>query len=229
MGQVLVVAAHPDDEVLGCGGTICRHVMQGDRVKILFMGTGVEARRQSSSQEVEARKEMAVKAAELLGAEEPVFSDFPDNQMDSVPLLDVVSGIESVMHDYPADTVYTHSAVDLNIDHRITHQAVMTACRPMPGRTVQSVLCFEVVSSTEWMFSGNQRQFRPVHFVEITKTIEAKVAALEIYGAEMRDPPHARSIDNILALAINRGATVGFEKAEAFEAGYIRVGMETHV
>ena len=216
MGQVLVVAAHPDDEVLGCGGTIRRHVMQGDQVKILFMGTGVSARGKTSSKDVNARKEMAVKAADLLGAEEPVFFDFPDNQMDSVPLLNVVGGIESVMDQYPADIVYTHSALDLNVDHRTTHQAVMTACRPMPGCPVRSVLCFEIVSSTEWMFSGNQRQFRPAHFIEITKTIEDKIAALNIYGLEMRDPPHARSIDNILALAINRGATV--PPAESFRS-----------
>lgn len=224
MGQVLVVAAHPDDEVLGCGGTIRRHTKHGDQVKILFMGSGVAARGQISSEQIEARKEMALRAADLLGADEPVFCDFPDNGMDSVPLLTVVSEIESLMSGYRPDTVYTHSAGDLNIDHRVTHQAVMTACRPMPECSVMSVLCFEVVSSTDWAFNSQPQPFRPVHFVEITETLETKVAALEAYGLEMRDFPHPRSEDNVRALALNRGATVGFERAEGFEVSYTRIG-----
>ena len=224
MGKVLVVAAHPDDEALGCAGAIRRHTNQGDQVKILFLSTGVGARGEVSSEQINARKEMALKSADILGADEPIFLAFPDNRMDSVPLLTVVGEIESVMSDYGANTVYTHSAFDLNIDHKIAHQAVMTACRPIPGSTVMTILCFEIVSSTDWAFNAGPQNFRPVQFVDITETIDAKFAALEVYRSEMRDPPHSRSLDNIRALALNRGATVGFESAEAFEIGYVRIG-----
>jgi N-acetylglucosamine malate deacetylase 1 len=225
MRRVLVAAAHPDDEVLGCGGAIRRHVIEGDQVKIVFMGSGVEARLMSSPEEKQARQEMAKEAANLLGADEPVFFDFPDNKMDIVPLLDIVRDLESVMLEYSPEIVYTHSTADLNIDHRITNHAVMTACRPMPDCTVNSVLFFEIVSSTGWLFGGNDKRFRPCHFMEITDMIDAKVAALNIYKSEMRDFPHSRSIDNVLALASTRGAVVGFARAEAFEIGYVRSGI----
>jgi LmbE family N-acetylglucosaminyl deacetylase len=212
---VLVVAAHPDDEVLGCGGSVARHADLGAEVDVLFLSDGVSARGSGDSQEIDARSQAAIRAAEILGANRPQFLGYPDNRLDDVPLLDVVQSIEAVLARKRYQLIYTHSSADLNIDHQLTARAVVTASRPLPGQSVSAVLSFEVLSSSEWNFGAETvAPFNVV--IDVAAQLHRKIEALEAYATEMREPPHPRSYENVRSLARTRGATHGFEAGEAF-------------
>jgi N-acetylglucosamine malate deacetylase 1 len=216
---VLVVAAHPDDEILGCGGTMTKHVDHGDDVHILFLSSGVGARgddTDESNDERTRRRRAATAAAKTVGAYPPRFADFPDNQMDSVPLLDIVKAIENVVSEIGPGIVFTHHGGDLNIDHRRAYEATLTACRPLPGSPVEQICTYEVLSSTEWGPFAADRMFLPNRFVEVTGQMDRKLSALSAYEEELRPSPHARSIEAVKAQAILRGASVGVPCAEAF-------------
>jgi LmbE family N-acetylglucosaminyl deacetylase len=165
---------------------------------------------------LQRRRQAAHAAREILGVASLWFGDCPDNRMDTVPLLEVTQTIEQLIARHQPDLVLTHHGGDLNIDHRCVHQAVATACRPQRGHPVRTVLCFEVPSSTEWQLPGSQPVFQPQCFVDISATLPNKLAALRAYAEELRDWPHPRSEEGILALARWRGATVGCDAAEAF-------------
>ena len=213
--NILIVVAHADDESLGCGGTIARHVDEGDNVAIIFMTNGVSSRIEIDSGDIESRQSTMMLAMKNLGVNNITCFDFPDNKMDSVPLLDVTKSIENIIDTFQPTIVYTHFAHDLNIDHRITHQAVMTACRPQKQSSISKIFSFEVLSSTEWN-SPSVESFSPQYFVDINKYWDKKLQALNCYKEELRVFPHSRSIECIEALAIYRGCTNGMKKAEAF-------------
>ena len=162
---VLIVAAHPDDEVLGCGGTIARHVAEGDDVNILIVAEGATSRRDEDEDDVARLRDCARAAAEVLKAKPPILSGFADNRLDSMDRLDVIKEVERHVDKIQPETVYTHHGGDLNIDHRIVHEAVITACRPLPGSTVRQIFSFEAASSTEFATPAIGRPFNPVHFV----------------------------------------------------------------
>ncbi len=213
---LLVVAAHPDDEALGCGGTMARMASEGANVHVLFLSEGVTARPDAAGAELNDRRRMGERAAEILGAAAPVYLDFPDNRLDSVDLLDVVQAVEEKAARLSPDAVLTHFPGDLNVDHRRCAQAVMTAFRPFPGQTVRTIFGFETPSSTEWAFGIAGMEFVPQLFVNISDHWPAKRAALDAYAHEMRPFPHARSIEGVEALARWRGASAGVSAAEAF-------------
>jgi len=213
---VLVIAAHPDDEVLGCGGTIAKHVLAGDDVAIVFMTNGESSRQSTVSDNITSRSKACGEALKILGIKYVMNFDFPDNMMDQVPLLKVTKSIETAIERFTPSIVYTHFSEDLNVDHRITHQAVMTACRPQAWSPVQSIYCFEVLSATEWN-SYTKSKFNPNKFVDVSDVWPIKLSALDKYSKELRPFPHSRSIETIEALSIYRGATVGLKKAEAFQ------------
>lgn len=215
MANVLVVAAHPDDEALGCGGTMAKHATQGDRVRVLFMTDG-EGARGATTADVGRRQTACEAAIRLLGAEPPDYFDFPDNAMDGGPLIDIVQRIETRLASFAPDIVYTHHAHDLNVDHRITHEAVMTVLRPQPGKPRPTILTFEVMSSTEWRAPSAATAFIPNWYVDIGEFLEIKKSALNAYHNEMRQWPHSRSIEAVEHLARWRGACVGVQAAEAF-------------
>lgn len=214
---VLVVAAHADDEVLGCGGTIVRHVAEGDVVYVVFMADGESSRVGVGSTALAIRNFAAESAKEILGVKENFYLSLPDNSMDSIPLIDVVQQLESIIQKLKPNIVYTHHYGDLNIDHRITHQAVLTACRPQPGTSVKEIYAFEVMSSTEWAHQSKE-PFTPNYFVDISPALQVKLNALEAYASEMREPPHSRSVEHLSILARHRGHCVGVPAAEAFVA-----------
>ena len=217
MGKsVLVVAAHADDEVLGCGATIKKHVDSGDQVTIIFMTDGVGSRSEESI-DGSKRNLAKEKALQALGVGAQYQFDFPDNAMDSVPLLEVVKGLESVIDKVQPQIIYTHFHGDLNVDHRICFDAVMTATRPVPNHCVKEIYGFEVLSSTEWQIKPNMA-FTPQMYVDISECFEDKVLALKAYNDEMRDSPHSRSFEHVKTLAKHRGYTVGVNFAEAFVA-----------
>ncbi len=213
--NIFAIVAHADDEAIGCGGTLLKHQKQGDHISIVYMTNGVSAPKNSSDTDYEQRLRMTKKAGEYLSAKQ-YFFNFPDNEMDTVAILDVVQAIESVTKKELPDIIYTHHYGDLNIDHRIVHQAVMTAFRPIPLVKTPTIYSFEVNSSTEWNTPINAFAFSPTFFVDISEHIAEKQKLLLIYEDEMRKPPHSRSIDAIEALAKVRGNTVGVDYAEAF-------------
>lgn len=212
--KILVVAAHADDEALGCGGTIARHALEGDDVKVVTMTNGVSSRNLASEEDKDRRKAAFHKSIQILGAGVLETFDFPDNMMDSAPMLDVAKSLEMVSCEFLPEIVYTHHVGDLNIDHKITKNAVETAFRPTPESSVKALYSFEVLSSTSWSLNNNP--FVPNFFVDISKTIDIKIRALKAYTEEIKEAPHARSLESVEALATYRGHSVGLQKAEAF-------------
>jgi len=212
---VLVVAAHADDEALGCGGTIAKHATEGDQVHVVFVADGVTSRNGAEPTDLLQRQQATERARCILGISSITFLNLPDNRLDGLPLLDVVQPLEALIGNLAPDIVYTHHYGDLNVDHRIVHKAVMTACRPMPGSTVREIFAFEVMSSTEWASPG-LAPFLPNFFVDITAQLESKMQALEAYMLEMRTSPHSRSLEHMRCLAEHRGFCVGSAAAEAF-------------
>lgn len=222
MRSLLVAAAHPDDEVLGCGGTIAKLADQGATIHVAFLADGVFSRasdRKAQQDELQSRRAAAQKACDILGVQSVSFGNFPDNRMDTVAMLDITQVVEELISKHQPNTVFTHHAGDLNIDHRRIHEAVVTACRPQRGHPVKTLLCFEVPSSTEWQLPGSAPIFAPNWFVDISNTLVRKLAALGAYAAELRDWPHPRSRQGVEYLARWRGATVGVDAAEAFMLG----------
>ena len=222
--NVLVVAAHPDDEVLGCGGAIAKHVQEGDRVHVLILAEGATSRnrerdRQQFQTELSDLEISANQASKILGVNSLFLHSFPDNRMDSCDLLDIVKVIEQAIEQYQPQIVYTHHSGDVNIDHRRIHEAVITSCRPLPNHSVHTLLFFEIPSSTEWQTSGSAPPFIPNWFIDISETLSLKLKALEAYQSEMRAYPHPRSLKAVEYLARWRGATIGVQAAEAFMLG----------
>jgi len=218
--KILVVAAHPDDEVLGCGGTIARHNKQGDDVTVLIMSDGVNSRNSDLQvQNIEERRKCAQQASKILGVHDLIMLSYPDNKMDTIALLEVVKDIENVMDNINPDVIYTHSASDVNIDHQLVNDAVVTACRAVPNQSVKQLLFFEIPSSTEWRPPITGRVFQPNWFTDITVTFQIKIDALSVYSDELRNFPHPRSLKAVEHLACWRGACSGVMAAEAFELG----------
>ena len=220
---VVVVAAHPDDEVLGCGGTLARWANEGKEIHILLLSDGESSRIGLDKLEIKKRQDersnAAYKCATILGCKSVKQLDFPDNRMSDTILLDVVQAIEDFIYTYNPSILLTHHSSDVNIDHRVIHDAVLAACRPQPEMSVKKLLFFEIPSSTEWNTSSSRNSFCPNWFCDISSTIDKKMEALSVYDDEMRDFPHPRSYEAIEALAKWRGASVGLKAAEAFELG----------
>ncbi len=221
----MVIAAHPDDEVLGCGATVAKYVDAKDIVWTLILGEGITSRKDlDERQKVSDLKELrasAQSANKILGVKRLVTRDLPDNKFDSVSMLDIVHSIEDVVEEFKPEIIYSHNPTDTNIDHRITIEAVEAAVRPATKPYVKKVLSFEVPSSTEWNFT--REPFRPNIFVDVTdEQLAMKIKALKAYGQEMRPFPHPRSAEFINSLAKVRGSQGGFSLAEAFCLIYSR-------
>lgn len=214
---VLVIVAHSDDETLGAGGTIARHVENGDSVFAISMTDGVSARAKSEKSKIQSRHIAAQNAAKILGFKWLESGSFPDNAMDNVALLTVVQFVEIAKKQVNPSIVYTHSPADLNVDHRIVFQAVLTAFRPEPDETLKELRAFEVPSATDYGQSNTPASFNPNLFVQITDTWDRKRAALNAYGDEMRPSPHSRSLEGLETLARYRGHQTGIHMAEAFQ------------
>lgn len=212
--RVLCVAAHADDEVLGCGGTLARYAENGAHVTVIFVSDGVTARFHDEIS-VKQRENFAETALNILGVQDIYHLRFPDNKLDTIPLLTIVKKLEALLDQISPNIVFTHHIGDLNVDHQITCRAVMTALRPVPMSRVTRLLSFEVLSSTEWMIPGVYT-FTPNYFIDISSTFNKKIEAIEHYQQEMRPPPHARSKENIINLARYRGNSMGLNYSEAY-------------
>ena len=218
---ILIVAAHPDDEVLGCGGTIARLKEEGHNVFTAILGEGITSRYNERTAAdpslLSALHGHSRHVSELLGVKDLFLFNLPDNRFDTIPLIDITKTVEGLIDKVKPEIVYTHHAGDLNMDHVITHRAVLTATRPMPGCPVKTLLAYEIPSATEWGFGQLVPIFRPNTFVDISSTIVKKIKAMEIYESELRLFPHPRSPEAIRAIAQVRGCAAGVFAAEAFE------------
>jgi len=204
--NVLAVFAHPDDEVLAAGGSLAKHAVAGDDVRVVLLSHAAPSRGHDTAV-------LAINAAEIGGWDVRWAWSYPDQKFDTVPFLDLAQCIETTIQDVKPSIIYTHWIGDLNIDHKLTAQAVLTAARPLPGSTVQMVLGGEVLSSTEW----GDKSFAPTVFVSLsTEHAALRWDALECYGKEMRDHPHARSLRQAHRQLEWRGAQCGSDLAEAF-------------
>lgn len=215
--RVLAIVAHSDDETIGMGGTIARHVSQGHSVYAACMTNGVGARLvEQADEKVRERSNAAHQAAAILGFEWLQSFDFPDNAMDTVSLLSVVQAIEKLKEDVLPDIIYTHNPNDLNIDHQVTTQAVLTAFRPQAHETYSEIRAMEVSSATDYA-EGNGSSFVPHIYTDIDLFWSQKRRALSCYSSEIRQFPHSRSQEALKALATHRGCQVGVGKAECFQ------------
>jgi LmbE family N-acetylglucosaminyl deacetylase len=214
--KVLTVAAHPDDETLGAGGTMARLAAEGHEVWVCVLSDGVTSRHPH----VELQKECAIRAGDVLGVKHMVFCGLPDQRLDALPLLDVITAIEEVVADLEPDVVLTHFKEDANQDHRVAFSATLVAVRPVNGTSVRRLMCYETLSSTEWAppFAGSV--FAPNVFVDITSTLPTKIEAMSRYADtflnEMRPYPHPRSPEALQAYAMRHGAAAGVAAAEPF-------------
>ena len=220
MKKILVVVSHPDDEVLGCGATLARLIKEGYEANTLILGEGVTSRdkkrdTKNRNKEILALKEQAKKANKILGVKEVFFYDLPDNRFDTIPLLEIIKAIEEVKFKVKPDIIFTHYGKDLNIDHQITYNAVITAARPIKGETVKEIYSFEIPSSTDWSYPLS---FSPNVFFDVTETIDIKLKALHVYKSEIRDFTHPRSEEFIRLNSKLWGVKVGLTNAEVFQS-----------
>jgi len=213
--RVLVVSAHPDDEVLGVGGTVARHVAEGDSVTVVIVADGATSRYEAGSESgLEAQ---AAAARQALGVEDLRFLRFPDQRLDREALLEVTQRLESVFNDVRPEVVYVHHWGDLNRDHRIVFEATMVAARPVGAAAPEDVYAYETPSSSEWAAPEPSATFVPTHFVDITATLEAKLRAMAAYATELREPPHPRSLESLRTRSAYWGQLVGLSHAEPFQ------------
>lgn len=221
--KILIVAAHPDDEVLGVGASALKFSREGYEVHVVILGEGITSR-QVSRDPIAGKLQLDQLHSEVqqagirIGATSARVFDLPDNRFDSVPLLDVIKLLEGVIEKLQPTILFTHHAQDLNVDHRITHQAVMTACRSYSGQPVREIYAFETLSSTEWQTAHAMNAFCPTLYLRFGRDeLKSKIEAMELYSSERREFPHPRSPKAIEVLAQMRGIAVGAEFAEAFE------------
>jgi LmbE family N-acetylglucosaminyl deacetylase len=219
--NVLLIAAHPDDEVLGCGGTASRLASEGNDIFIIILGEGITSRYAKREDADAALMRLhhgrAQKAGKLLGAREVKVLGLPDQRFDTVPLLEITHLLEEEVRRVRPEIVFTHHGGDLNMDHVITFRATLTATRPTDECPVRRLYAYEIPSSTDWSFQCFSPPFRPTAFFDITRFLDRKLAAMQMYESEVRRFPHPRSPETLRALAQRWGSFVGLESAEAFE------------
>lgn len=221
--KIMVVVAHPDDELLGLGATMHRMIHSSNvQTHVVILGEGITSRsdkREVDKWEVELaiHKENIKNAQSTIGYHSLSSFDFPDNRFDTVALLDIIKVIEKEKDAFQPDDIFTHHGGDVNIDHQRTFEAVITACRPMAHETVKTIITFETPSGTEWRASSDPRQFVPNLFFEVSyENLMAKIKGMESYQFEKRSFPHPRSPEALKILAQRWGIIVGCEYAEAF-------------
>ena len=217
--KIAVIAAHPDDEVIGCGGTLVKHIKEeGAQVNILFMSDGESSRFNEINDEcknlIVKREKFALQVADFIGINSVKFLRLKDNQLDLYSKLKITKDIETFLDLHKPNIIYTHFGGDLNIDHQITFEAVMTAARPTAKSFIKNIYSFEIQSSTELGLKENK--FHPNMYVNVSNSIDIKKSLLDIYKSELRDYPSSRSIESIIGKNMQRGSEAGIEYAEAF-------------
>ncbi len=216
MKKILVVGAHPDDEIIGLGGTLARHVSCGDQVSVLILSNGHGSREDAeSTANIEKRLEALNQSSKIIGIKDVIVESYPDQYLDTVPLVDMTKSIERHARSINPDIVYFHHHGDLNYDHQVVYRACITAFRPV-GDYPSRLLSYETFSSTEWGSPFPDHIFNPNYFVDISDHYEQKMEALKCYSMELRRSPHPRSLESIEVFARKWGSVIGVTYAEAF-------------
>ena len=219
MKRALIIAAHPDDETLGCGGLISKYQPLGVEFKVVFIGEGSTCRFSAPLAKgvvtaIKQRTESAIQAMNILQIRDFEFHDQPCGRFDQLPIISINKIIEGVIRNFDPDTVFTHSPFDVNNDHKIVFNATIMATRPGAQNHVSRLLSYEVLSSSEWAFTNT---FNPNYFEELSeRNLDMKWQALALYESEIRSYPFPRSKEGIRALSMARGMQAGFAYAEAF-------------
>ncbi len=219
MKKILVIAAHPDDEILGLGGTVKKLVDEGNTVECLILGEGLTSRKSNPENKtgIDDLQKQSLESGQILGFSKLHFENLLDNRFDDYNMLDVVKKIEKYIKSIKPEVIFTHHYGDLNKDHRITFDAVQTATRPMEDCLVKEIYLFETPSSTEWNFKYRSDSFTPNYFVDVTNYLDYKLKAMECYKSEIRDFPHPRSLESLEIIAKSWGIKIGKKYVEAFE------------
>lgn len=212
--NILILAPHPDDEVLGCGATIKKLSEEGNTVFVLVVSRG--SKRLYDQTKVEAVRKEALEAHVLLGVTKTFFLDFPAPELDTVPLADISREISKILTEYKINVLYLPHRGDIHNDHRVVFNAGLVAARPVGNCSVTEIYAYETLSETEWAAPFGDDAFIPTCFVNVENTLEAKMEAMKCFKSQLREFPNPRSLETIEALAKFRGATVGFKAAEAF-------------
>lgn len=212
--RVVAVVAHPDDEVLGVGGTLARHASDGADVTVLVVADGASSRYPDAM--LRTLQIAGQQAAHRLGIREIRFAGLSDQRLDALPLIDITEKVEALLDEVAPDIVYTHFPGDVNLDHVAVARATWTACRPYQRPGLKEILAFETPSWTEWGWPSLGDRFSPNVFVDVTETIDMKIAAMTCYDSELRLAPHPRGLDALRARAQYWGSVVGFIAAEPF-------------
>lgn len=221
--KVLILAAHPDDEVLGVGGTIPLLKKDGAHITVVIATDGSSAQYANDRDAQKKRNDELRRANEILGTDALLHWDFPDMRLDTIEHLQLNSALEELLRNGKFDTVFVHHKGDLNKDHCCLHESLLVAARPQPGQFVKNIVSFPVNSSTEWGARSWTTQFCPNFYVDITDSLEKKLAALECYDGELRGFPHPRSTAAVKNRAAVYGSEVGYHYAEAFQLILARV------
>lgn len=209
--KILVISPHPDDEVLGCGGTIAKYSDEGDEVYLCIVTKAYTP--DWSMEFIENRPEEVKKANRILGIKKTYFLDFPTVKLDTIPQKDLNEAISKVINEIKPDIVYFPHKGDLNKDHRLVFESSLVATRPLHHK-IKRILSYECLSETEW--GQSIEAFNPNVYVDITKTLKTKIEAMKVYESEVKPHPHPRSLEMINILAKMRGGAVGLEAAESF-------------
>lgn len=219
MKKALIIVAHPDDEVLGMGGTIAKLNAKGIETHLLIVtdGSSSQYRNAENLGSIIEKKKAETKAAcDLLGVRSVLYGNLPDMKLDAVPHIDINAVIEGAIRSLCPDTVFTHFYGDVNLDHQAVFKSVMVACRPLSGQCVRRLYCFENPSSTEWNAISSATVFVPNYFVNIGDYLKTKLDALSCYQTELRDYPHPRSIGHIERINVAEGIKLGLPAVERF-------------